>query len=213
MNLFLIIGELYYIFKNKNGKFCALVFRIIAEPHPKTIFRPAEKKADGWRETNNLKKKWTTTMKYIKLNTTFCLRERILVVCVFVCIEKYFSEKNGGGPFFFFFFFSWSMCLATVHWTESRPWWARTQEEEPAVVGAPVFCLAWLLPFLSLHLLRLLRLRALNMFFFLWRIYGVFSLVNIWALRPSLRADWTVPPHHFYCDPAHTRPFSLFFIF
>jgi hypothetical protein len=57
MNLFLIIGELYYIFKNKNGKFCALVFRIIAEPHPKTIFRPAEKKADGWRETNNLKKK------------------------------------------------------------------------------------------------------------------------------------------------------------
>jgi hypothetical protein len=104
------------------------------------------------------------------------------------------------------------MCLATVHWTESRPWWARTQEEEPAVVGAPVFCLAWLLPFLSLHLLRLLRLRALNMFFFLWRIYGVFSLVNIWALRPSLRADWAVPPIISTVTP-HTLAPSRYFLF
>jgi hypothetical protein len=38
-------------------------------------------------------------MKYIKLNTTFCLRERILVVCVCLHWKIFFRKKRRGTLF------------------------------------------------------------------------------------------------------------------
>ena len=106
-----------------------------------------------------------------------------------VCIEKYFSFRGKRDPVPFFFLVGrcvWPRYIEQRAARDGRTHIER-EREEPAVVGAPVFCLAWL-PFLPptppscLRALNvLISMVYIDIYIYIGCIYSFFSL-STWAL-------------------------------